>query len=87
MKKLILISPIIGLLIGCSSPGTFHRANTSQENFQKDLWECQQIVSQSYNAPSSQSAASAIGHAIGKAMSETQRVNDCMFGRGYQIQR
>ena len=76
------------VLTGCAATQNFQRPDTSQADFQKDQWECQQIVNQSYSAPSSQGGAgAAIGHAIGRAMSENQRLSDCMLGRGYQVSK
>jgi hypothetical protein len=87
MKKVSIIIVLAVAVSACSSPSAYQKNNNSQADFQKDLWECKQLVNQSYNAPNSQgNAGAAIGHAIGRAMSEKGRINDCMYGRGYQIQ-
>lgn len=83
--KLVTASVAILLTVGCAStPTSYQRANTSQETFQRDLWECQQLVNQSYQAPQQGSGAAAIGSLIGRTMTEKGRHRDCMFGRGYQ---
>ena len=79
------------LVSGCATaPPKYFRGNTTQADFQKDVWECQQIVNQSYQAASQSSspggAGAAIGHMMGRAMSEKGRHQDCMYGRGYQLQ-
>ena len=87
-----LVPALISLaLVGCASTGPqYYKAATSQEQFQRDIWECQQIVNQSYQSPAStgnHDAFAAIGHGLGRAMSEKGRHRDCMYGRGYQVQR
>jgi hypothetical protein len=88
---LALISLALG---GCASTGPqYYKAATSQEAFQRDMWECQQIVNQSYGPPPGQSqnsqanAGGAIGYMLARAMSEKGRHRDCMYGRGYQVQQ
>jgi len=97
LRKVIEQSALVILalgLAGCAStPPNYSRQNTSQAEFQKDTWECQQIVNQSYGPPPSQSqnsqanAGGAIGYMLGRAMSEKGRHRDCMYGRGYQVQQ
>ena len=87
--KLVTSSVAILLTVGCAStPTNYQRANTSQETFQRDLWECQQLVNQSYQAPqqgnSPSAGGAAVGYLIGRAATEKGRHRDCMFGRGYQ---
>jgi hypothetical protein len=80
------------LLAGCAStPPTYYKTNASQQEFQRDMWECQQIVNQSYQPPQESSgpgaAGAAIGYMIGRLASEKGRHRDCMYGRGYQVQQ
>jgi len=89
MKAVFLASVTSLLVIGCAStPPSYFKQNTSQEQFQRDMWECQQLVNQSYQQPNqSGGAGAAIGYMIGRSMSEKGRHRDCMYGRGYQVQQ
>jgi hypothetical protein len=92
MRRALLLPALALVLSGCAStPPTYFKPNVSQQEFQRDIWECQQIVNQSYQPPQQSSgpggAGAAIGYMLGRAMSEKGRHRDCMYGRSYQLQQ
>jgi hypothetical protein len=89
MMRAALILSTVGVLAGCAAtPTTYNKPGIAQEQFQRDMWECQQIVNQSYQQPNQSSGAGgAFGYMIGRSVSEKGRHRDCMYGRGYQIQQ
>jgi hypothetical protein len=91
MKRALVLVTVAFLVQGCAStPPKYFKTNVTQQEFQRDVWECQQIVNQSYQPPqqsnASGGAGAAIGYMLGRSMSEKGRHKDCMYGRGYQAQ-
>jgi hypothetical protein len=90
--KAFLNTDSLRLLVGChSTSSSYFKPDLNQQQFQRDIWECQQIVNQSFHPPQQSSGAygvgAAIGYMIGRAMSKKGRHRDCMYGRGYQLQQ